>query len=273
MDIKGIAEQLVKRCLKKGADAAEVYIETGRNLSLDVRKGDIETVQEAAAAGAGIRVFVQGRMAFASSNDLGEKALEEAAGRAIAFARVTTADPNNVLPDDPGVTEVAGLYDPRIAQVPMEEKIELIKSLEKLALKDPRITKSDGAELPGIRRRGGHRQLERPRQGLQVDGLRRAASRSSPRRASRSRRAAIPATAASTATSSPPRRSRPRPPARLTRCSTRGPSRPSGPRSSSTPTSPGPCSAGSWGRSTASASCRGRASWRKCWGRRSARSS
>ena len=145
MDIKGIAEQLVKRCLKKGADAAEVYIETGRNLSLDVRKGDIETVQEAAGAGAGIRVFVQGRMAFASSNDLGEKALEEAAGRAIAFARVTTADENNVLPDDPGVTEVAGLYDPRIAQVPMEEKIELIKSLEKLALKDPRITKSDGA--------------------------------------------------------------------------------------------------------------------------------
>jgi len=145
MDIKGIAEQLVKRCLKKGADAAEVYIETGRNLSLDVRKGDIETVQEAAAAGAGIRVFVQGRMAFASSNDLGEKALEDAAGRAIAFARVTTADENNVLPDDPGVTEVAGLYDPRIAQVPMEEKIEHIKSLEKLALKDPRITKSDGA--------------------------------------------------------------------------------------------------------------------------------
>ena len=145
MDIKGIAEQLVKRCLKKGADAAEVYIETGRNLSLDVRKGDIETVQEAAGAGAGIRVFVKGRMAFASSNDLGEKALGDAVGRAIEFARITTADPNNVLPDDPGTTEVAGLYDPRVAQVPMEEKIELAKSLEKLAMKDPRITKSDGA--------------------------------------------------------------------------------------------------------------------------------
>ena len=145
MDIKGLAGQLVKRCVKKGADAAEVYIETGRNLSLDVRKGDIETVQEAASAGAGIRVFVKGRMAFASSNDLGEKALEDAAGRAIEFARVTTADPNNVLPDDPGVTEVAGLHDPGIALVPMEDKIELAKRLEKLAMKDPRITKSDGA--------------------------------------------------------------------------------------------------------------------------------
>ncbi|HOW84397.1 MAG TPA: TldD/PmbA family protein [Candidatus Aminicenantes bacterium] len=145
MDIKGTAEQLVKRCLKKGADAAEVYIETGRDLSIDVRKGDIETVREAAAAGAGIRVFVKGRMAFASSNDLGEKALADAAGRAVEFARVTTADPNNVLPDDRGETAVAGLYDPSIARAPMEEKIELAKRLESLATKDPRITKSDGA--------------------------------------------------------------------------------------------------------------------------------
>jgi PmbA protein len=145
MDIKGIAEQLVKTSLKKGADAAEVYIETVRNLSIDVRKGDIETVQEAASSGAGVRVFVKGRMAFASSNDLGEKALGDAVGRAIEFARVTTADPNNVLTDDRGMTEVAGLYDPRIAQVTMDEKIELAKNTERLAMKDPRITKSDGA--------------------------------------------------------------------------------------------------------------------------------
>jgi PmbA protein len=43
------------------------------------------------------------------------------------------------------VTEVAGLYDPKIAQVPMDEKIDLAKRAEALAMKDPRITKSDGA--------------------------------------------------------------------------------------------------------------------------------
>ena len=145
MDNKAIAEATIKKCLAKGADAAEVYIETSRNLSLDVRKGDIETVQEASGVGAGIRVFVKGKMAFASSNDLGEKALEDAVGRAIAFARITTADPNNVLPDDKGVAEVPGLYDPEIAAIPMDRKIELAKTVEKLALKDPRITRSDGA--------------------------------------------------------------------------------------------------------------------------------
>ncbi len=145
MDIKGLSEQLVKTCLRKGADAAEVYIETARNLSLDVRKGEIETVQEASAAGAGIRVFVKGRMAFASSNDLGGKALDDAVGRAIEFARITTPDENNVLTDDKGTTEVAGLYDPRIAQVSMDEKIDLAKRTEKLALAIPGVTKSDGA--------------------------------------------------------------------------------------------------------------------------------
>lgn len=145
MDYKGLAEQLVSRCLKKGADAAEVYIENGRNLSLEVRKGQVETVEEAASYGAGLRVFVKGRMAFASSNDLAEKALADAIGRAIGFARITTADPNNVLPDDKGMSEIAGLFDPGIARIPMEQKIELAKKTEQLAMKDPRITKSDGA--------------------------------------------------------------------------------------------------------------------------------
>jgi PmbA protein len=145
MDYKELAGQLVKKCLKKGADAAEVYIETNRTLSLEVRKGEVETVQEAAGYGAGFRVFVKGKMAFSSSNDFGENSLDDAIERAIEFAKITTPDPNNVLPDDQGITEVAGLYDPRIAQVPMEEKIELAKMTEKLAMRDSRISKSDGA--------------------------------------------------------------------------------------------------------------------------------
>jgi PmbA protein len=145
MDYKTLASQLAQRCLDKGADAAEVYFEIGRNLSLEVRKGEIETIKEAASYGAGLRVLVKGRLAFADTNDLSEKALNDTMARAITFAKVTTADPDNVLPDDKGVTEVGELYDPAIAGIPLEEKIGLAKKTEKLAMKDPRITKSDGA--------------------------------------------------------------------------------------------------------------------------------
>ena len=38
MDYKTLASQLARRCLDKGADAAEVYLEIGRNLSGKILK-------------------------------------------------------------------------------------------------------------------------------------------------------------------------------------------------------------------------------------------
>jgi PmbA protein len=145
MDYKALAEQLVGTCRKKGADAAEVFLQTGRQLSIDVRNGEIETVEEAASQGAGFRVFVNGRMAFSNSNDMREASLENAIARAIEFARSTTADPNNVLPDSQAAATVEGLYDPAIASVAMERKIDMAKEVEQLAMKDPRVTKSAGS--------------------------------------------------------------------------------------------------------------------------------
>ena len=145
MEHKALAEQLVKTCLTSGADAAEVYLQAGRDLSIDVRNGALETVEEAASQGVGIRVFVKGRMAFASCNDVRPASLQAAAARAIDLARRTTADPNNVLPEQPGVTPVEGLYDPSVSKVSIDRKIEMATALEKLAMKDPRITKSAGA--------------------------------------------------------------------------------------------------------------------------------
>lgn len=145
MDYPALARSLVASCLKKGAGEAEVYLESSRSLKVEVRDGDVETVQEASGAGVGVRVIVRGRMAFASSNDLRPKALEDAAARAVVFARISTADANNVLPEDRGASDVPGLHDPRIAGISMEEKIALAKKLEDCARRDPRITRSAGA--------------------------------------------------------------------------------------------------------------------------------
>jgi PmbA protein len=140
-----LSQQLVKKCLARGADQAEVYLETGRHLSLEVRDGQVETVEEASSQGAGFRVFVEGRMAFSSSNDLAEEALDRALASAVAFARSMTADPANVLPENEAAGDVPGLYDPEIARVPMEAKLELAKAVERQAMKDSRITRSAGA--------------------------------------------------------------------------------------------------------------------------------
>jgi len=145
MKYKKIAEKLVQEALSMGADAAEVYLETGRNLSIQVQDGELETIEEAATAGVGFRVVVGGRMGFSHCNDLSDASLKNTLKMAIEFAQLTTSDAHNELPADSDFTPVEGLYDPEIAMVPMETKIQLAKDLEKMAMKDHRITKSSGA--------------------------------------------------------------------------------------------------------------------------------
>ena len=145
MDYKGLSEQLVKSCLKQGADQAEVYIKGGRNLRIVVRNGEIETVQESSAHGVGFRVFIKGKTGFSYCNDFTKTAMEKTIQSAVRFAKITTADKNNVLPGEMEVTEVNGLYDPDISKIQMDKKVGLAKKIEELATKDRRITKSAGA--------------------------------------------------------------------------------------------------------------------------------
>ncbi len=147
MDYKELTESLVARCLRLGADSAEVYLQTGRNLSIRVRNADIETIQEASTAGIGIRVIVDGKTGFSHSNDMNRKSLDDSISRAIAFAKLTTPDESNILPSDAGYTDVQGLYDPQIAQVSMDRKIEMALKVEELAMQDPRITHSSGSSF------------------------------------------------------------------------------------------------------------------------------
>ncbi len=145
MNYKKLTEKLVDKCLRMGADSAEVYLQTGRNLIIRIRNADVETIQEASSTGIGFRVIVEGKMGFSHSNDLSQQALDDTMSRAIAFAKLTSPDENNVLPSDAGTTIVEGLFDPEIARVSMDRKIDMALELEEHAMKDPKITHSSGS--------------------------------------------------------------------------------------------------------------------------------
>ncbi|MFO7615721.1 MAG: TldD/PmbA family protein [Bacteroidales bacterium] len=145
MDYQKLIGSLVSKALDLGADEAEVYLETGRNLSVQVQDGELESIEEAATVGVGFRVIVDGCVGFSHCNDLSDKSLKDALSRAVAFARLTTPDEHNKLPGRQAYREVEGLYDPEIALVPIDEKIRMAVELERLAMQDSRITKSSGA--------------------------------------------------------------------------------------------------------------------------------
>ncbi len=147
MNYHNLAATLVSRGRRLGASEVEVFVQSSRNLSIRVRNGDIETIQEADAGGVGFRVLVDGSMGFSHCNDLSDRSLTDTLSRAIAFARLTTPDEHNALPYDMPHVEVKGLYDPAIAKVSMEKKIDMALELEALTMDDPRITHSSGASF------------------------------------------------------------------------------------------------------------------------------
>ncbi|MBE0647978.1 MAG: hypothetical protein IH596_09355, partial [Bacteroidales bacterium] len=145
MDYIKLTRDLVEKAQKFGSDATEVYLRTSRNLSIQVRDFEVETIEEAASVGIGFRVMAGGRLGFSHCNDLSVNALEDAIKRAIAFAKVTTPDEFNVLPDKTSLAQIEGLYDPTIISIPMEKKIQMAIDLERSAMSVPGISLSSGA--------------------------------------------------------------------------------------------------------------------------------
>jgi PmbA protein len=147
MDYIKLTRDLVEKAQKLGSDATEVYLRNSRNLSIQVRDSEIETIEEAASVGIGFRVMSGGRLGFSHCNELSAKALEDTIMRAIKFAKITTPDEFNVLPERTSMAQIDGLYDPGIMSIPMDKKIQMAIDLERSAMSVPGISLSSGASF------------------------------------------------------------------------------------------------------------------------------
>lgn len=145
-----LLSDIVSSALKRGATEAEVIALETTEFSVDVRLGEVETLEESASRGIGLRVIHEGRQASASTSDTNPKSIEKLVADAVEMARLTSIDEAAVLPsraDFAGDTNVdLQLYDEAIANLPTERKIEMAKTGEHAARSfDKRITNSEGA--------------------------------------------------------------------------------------------------------------------------------
>jgi len=145
MDYKLLAENIVKKALKLGADEAEVYLENERRFGLIVRNGDVETVNQATSKGLGLRVFKENKPGFSCTSDFSEQSLEEFIKKTVQLSFVAEPKPWNGLPDfKKGKIQDLDLYDPYISEIEYENKIKIAKDVERIALAyDKRIIKPD----------------------------------------------------------------------------------------------------------------------------------
>lgn len=147
-DHRELASDLLRRARGAGADAADVLIAEGTDFSVTVRKGEIETLQEAGSKALGVRVFVGRRTATSYTSDFAPSALAGLVQEVVAMARVTGADPAAGLPDaTPPAEELElQLFDPSPASMPAAARIEWARRAEAAAFAvSPEITNSQGA--------------------------------------------------------------------------------------------------------------------------------
>lgn len=135
-DLGDLAERVVERARKQGADEVTVAVTRGSHVTLQRRARKVEQATEATTRGLSISILAADRYTNNSTSDLRPEALDRFVVRCVESARVLEPDPDRRLPDPSlcgrGVTEDAlDQYDPRWA-----ERTALDREQQALAIED-----------------------------------------------------------------------------------------------------------------------------------------
>lgn len=144
-----IAQKALEHAKKLGMHQAEVSIHQGTGLSINVRLGELETVEKHNDAQLSVTVYKDHKTGVASSADLSQQGLQDTVAAAASIAGFTEADDCLGLADKERMaTEFPdlALYHPW--QQSEQELVQLALQCEQSALDyDDRITNSEGASV------------------------------------------------------------------------------------------------------------------------------
>lgn len=144
------AERLVGMAQAAGADVAEVLGYFSDDLSVRVRLGETERVEQAVSQGLGLRVLKDQKSATAYSSDLSEAALRQLAIDTTELAELSVADPLSLPPDASELATVfpeLELFDPATESVDAAHALKLAIRAEEAARAIDGVTNSEGADV------------------------------------------------------------------------------------------------------------------------------
>ena len=143
-----LARDVISRCRRKGASEAEVGMNMDRGLSVNVRMGEVETVEHTRDRGLAITVYFGKRKGSASTADLHPDSIATTVEQACAIARHTEEDAAAGLAD----AERMAISFPDLDlwhpwDIDAERAIALGIECEAGGRDDARISNSDGASV------------------------------------------------------------------------------------------------------------------------------
>ncbi|MDO8299938.1 metalloprotease PmbA [Lacisediminimonas sp.] len=151
--LKQIAQDVLRFAREKGATDAAVDINEGNGLSVTVRKGKIETIEQNKDKGMGVTVLLGDhgsiRRGNASTSDFSRKSLQDTVEAAYNIARFTAADDCAGLPDEDMLERNPrdlALCHPWLLSA--DEAVRIASRCEAAAFAvDRRVTNSEGASV------------------------------------------------------------------------------------------------------------------------------
>jgi PmbA protein len=136
-----VARRAVELARGKGAQEAAAAAYRARHVEVSFRDGKLEKVTEATTRGLGVDLYVDGRYASLSSNDLRPEALDRFVGDAVVLTRKLAPDPHRRLPDPAlyrGQAQVdLDLFDPGHAGLDMAARERTARTMEEAARSVP----------------------------------------------------------------------------------------------------------------------------------------
>ncbi len=147
-DLKQLANDIIRGAKERGADEADVYIQSGRESEISTRMEKVENLKEAFSQGFGLRVFKGGKLGFCFSSGFHPDMIKIAVNQAVSLADESSSDEHNGLPEQGWPTQNADLelFDKAIDDIPTQRKIQMCLEAEREAFAfDKRITNSEGA--------------------------------------------------------------------------------------------------------------------------------
>lgn len=144
-----LAQDVLRRAQSLGASAAAVDISESAGLSVNVRKGRVETIEQTRDKGLGVTVYVGDQRGHASTSDFSSAALGRTVQAAWEIARFTGSDPLAGLPDPE--TLFSGSLDLDLFHpwtIETDAAIQIACRMEAAAFAvDPAIRNSEGASV------------------------------------------------------------------------------------------------------------------------------
>ncbi len=150
-ELLSLAEDVLGRLTRGGATEAKVVARAGRDLSVRVRMGAVELVEEAGTRSLSVRAAKGKRVATASTSDVTPTGIARAVRDALELCDLSQEDPFAGLPDPSMLAKEQPdlhLFDPACGEVRGAEAVQRAKRAEQAARDfDARITNSEGANF------------------------------------------------------------------------------------------------------------------------------